>query len=111
MCLSAVQSAVKKTHLQQSTYGGVDIENIMIYSNMVIQTCDYCPYKSIHAWIVRKHIVKKHANIAPTSVIVPLLRRNHYGTGAPLTSELVQVTCKQDKGIELRQPTGNQVEI
>ena len=56
---------------------------MMIYSNMVIHTCDYCPYKSTHAWVVRRHMVKKHVNKAPTSVSVPPVRRNHYGTGAP----------------------------
>ena len=46
-------------------------------------TCDYCQYKSTHAWVVRRHMVKKHVNKAPTSVSLPPLRRNHYGTCAP----------------------------
>ena len=37
---------------------------------MVLHTCEYCPYKSIHAWVVRRHVVIKHANKAPTKDII-----------------------------------------
>ena len=41
---------------------------------MVLHTCEYCPYKSIHAWDVKIHIERKHTQCgsdAPTTYTEP----------------------------------------
>ena len=53
-------------------------------------TCDYCQYKSTHAWVVRRHMVKKHV-----SVSVPPVRRNHYGAAGSLPKKVE--TVERDK--------------
>ena len=39
----------------------------------------------------RRHMVKKHANKAPTSVSVPPVRKNHYGAAGSLPKKVETV--------------------
>ena len=42
----------------------------------------------MHAWVVRRHMIKKHANKAHTSVSAPPEIRNHYEAAGSLPKKV-----------------------